>query len=376
MTISIPVSLASVIRQEKQPLLARWRLQVRQIPSARTLDIPTLNDHIPVLLDELADGLEADSDDSILDLTCSGGAPFHGLQRLENDFDIAEVVAEYNLLRSCINDLADDHGLDLRGKPLRIVNRILDRAIGAAVSSHAERRARDVQQRREEYLGFVAHDLRTPLNVISLAARVLEADKAANGDGPNAKMLHALHRNVRQLEMLVGKVLDENVHIASEIGVKLTLRDFDLWPLVESLVQDLSPLAMKAGTRLVNDMPDDLIAHADASLVRRIFQNLIANAIRYTPDGEVEIGAHAIGDDGSVECWVKDNGEGVPAELVDTVFDRGASDPDREEAMGLGLAIVRQFAEAHGGTVTVQSRPGIGSMFCFTLPGKGAPQQA
>ena len=370
MTISIPLSLASVIRQEREPLLARWRLQVREIPSARALDIPTLNDHIPFLLDELADALDADSDQSILDLASNGSAPIHGQQRLENDFDIAEVVAEYNLLRCCIIDLADERGLDLRGRPLHNVNRILDHAIGAAVTSYAERSARDVRQRREEYLAFVAHDLRTPLNVISLAARMLAADKDANGSEPNAQVLHALHGNVRQLETLVQKVLDENVHIASEIGVKVTLRDFDLWPLAESLMQDMVPLAMKAGTRLVNGVPADLVAHADASLVRRILQNLVANAIRYTPNGEVEIGAHAIGEDGSVECWVKDNGEGVPADVVDEVFERGTSDPEREESMGLGLAIVKQFAEAHGGTVSVQSQPGVGSIFSFVLPGK------
>lgn len=370
MTISIPLSLASIIRSEREALLARWRVDVRQIPSARTLDIPTLNDHIPFLLEELADALEADSDQSILDPACSGSAPSHGLQRLENDFDIAEVVAEYNLLRCCIIDLAYDRGIDLRGRPLHILNRILDHAIGAAVTSYAERSARDVRQRREEYLAFVAHDLRTPLNVISLAAKMLAADKDAIGNQPKAQVLHALHRNVRQLETLVQKVLDENVHIASEIGVKVTLRDFDVWPLAESLVQDLAPLATKAGTRLVNGVPEDLVAHADASLVRRILQNLVANAIRYTPGGEVEIGAHAVGEGGAVECWVKDNGQGIPADVVDEVFEPGTSDPEREEAMGLGLAIVKQFAEAHGGTVSVQSQPGIGSMFCFVLPGK------
>jgi signal transduction histidine kinase len=375
MTTRISAALASIIDQDRQALLMRWRQQVRQIPSARKLDIPTLNDHIPILLDELVAGLQEDSDETILDVACSGSAPSHGVQRLQADFDIAEVVAEYNLLRGCINDIADDHGQDLRGKPQRIVNRILDHAIGAAVSSYAEQSARVVRQRREEYLGFVAHDLRTPLNVISLSARVLAADPAVNGDGPNKRMLHALDRNVRQLEALVNKVLDENVHVESDAGVEVVRRDFDLWPMIESLLQDLSPVAREARARIANVVPDELVAHADAALVRRIFQNLIANAIRYSPGGEVEIGARDTGD-GSVECWVKDNGEGIPAELIDKVFDTGASDPDRKESMGLGLAIVKQFAEAHGGTVTVASERGAGSTFCFTLPGNGGEAAA
>ncbi len=87
--------------------------------------------------------------------------------------DIEEVVAEYNILRGCIHDLADENGLTLQGKPFYIINLVFDHAIGVALETYATQRALDVQRRREEYLAFVAHDLRTPLNAISLAGRVL-----------------------------------------------------------------------------------------------------------------------------------------------------------------------------------------------------------
>lgn len=78
------------------------------------------------------------------------------------------------ILRGRIHDLADENGLTLQGKPFHIINRVFDRAIGLALLAYATQRAREVQQRREEYLAFVAHDLRTPLNAIALACRVLE----------------------------------------------------------------------------------------------------------------------------------------------------------------------------------------------------------
>jgi two-component system phosphate regulon sensor histidine kinase PhoR len=178
-----------------------------------------------------------------------------------------------------------------------------------------------------------------------------------------------LKRNVKHLQDLIAKVLEESTNLETEVGVKLYRRKFDLWPLVEALVQDLHPVAGTDSTRLVNSIPEDLVVYADASLLRRIFQNLIANAISYTPRGEVVIGAGEPGDDGTVECFVRDNGEGIPEDRRSTLFDKHETDPDKNGGLGLGLAIVKMFVEAHGGIVTVQSEVGVGSTFQFTLPG-------
>jgi signal transduction histidine kinase len=117
-------------------------------------------------------------------------------------------------------------------------------------------------------------------------------------------------------------------------------------------------------------VPDDLVVYADASLLRRVFQNLIGNAIQYTPRGEVLIGARELGAEGAVECWVGDNGGGIPEELLENIFDKGATDPENTGGTGLGLVIVKTFTEAHGGKVTVESKEGVGSTFRFSLPTK------
>jgi signal transduction histidine kinase len=105
--------------------------------------------------------------------------------------------------------------------------------------------------------------------------------------------------------------------------------------------------------------------------LRRIFQNLISNAIKYSPRGQVLIGARELEAEGTVECWVTDNGAGISAELLGKVFDKGESDPE-QGGTGLGLAIVKTFAEAHGGTVTGESKEGVGSTFRLSLPTKGS----
>jgi two-component system phosphate regulon sensor histidine kinase PhoR len=240
------------------------------------------------------------------------------------------------------------------------------------LQTYATQRALEVQRRREEYLAFVAHDLRTPLNAISLAGRVLELTllPERGGNAEAALMFKALRRNVQQLEGLVSKVLEESANLQTEVGVKLQRREFYLWPAVEGLTHDLHPVAGTSSTQLVNQVPDDLVIYADASLLRRIFQNLIANAIKYTPRGEVIIGARVLEAEEAVECWVVDNGAGIPEAFLENVFDKGESDPDSEGGTGVGLAIVKTFTEAHGGSVTVQSQQGVGSTFRIWLPTK------
>lgn len=363
--------LAGLIKQERQSLLSQWRLQVRELPSARHLDIPTLNDHMPSLLDELASELKSNSKLTIPEVLLEESPPAHGLQRLQEAFDIEEVVAEYNILRGCLHDLATVNDINLQGQPFHVINRVFDHAIGLALETYASQQALNVKQRREEYLAFVAHDLRTPLFAISLAGRVLEQSLPKRGYGEDAaQMLKSLRRSVQQLEGLVQKVLEENTHPEADNGIHLERRLFDLWPLVEALMDDIALVSESAGTKIVNIVPDDLVVYADASLLRRILQNLIANAVKYAPNGIITIGAKNLAEDNRVACWVSDNGKGIPEDMLQKIFDKGETDTARNDGTGLGLAIVQTFTEAHGGTVTVESALNVGSTFRLELPGK------
>lgn len=363
--------LAALLMQERDAVLSRWRQEVRKISVAEHLDTPTLNNHIPLLIEELAAALRSRSEETLLEALSETTPSAHGLQRLHEQFDLEEVVSEYNILRGCIHELADVNGLILQGKAFHIVNRVLDVAIGWAVHSYSTQKALEVKQRREEYLTFVAHDLRTPLNAISLAMGALEEalPKQAPG-GKNTLMFEIIRRNVRNLNGLIGKVLEENSSLLPEIEKKLERRTFDLWPFIEGLLLDLRPAGETGGARLINEVPHDLTVYADAGLLRRVFQNLIANATRYTPSGEVIVSARETGAEGEVECQVSDNGMGIPAKRLAKIFDKFETDPEKEGGLGLGLAIVKKFVEAHGGKVSVESKQGLGSTFRFTFPSR------
>ena len=356
-------------------MLGEWRSAVRQLRVARDLDVPTLNDHLPDLLEELACELEASCDETMIE-GLKESPVIHGLERLRIGFDVQEVVAEYNALRSVIQNLAERHGLSLHGKANHIVNRVIDGAIGLAVKSYATQKALELQQRREEHLSFIAHDLRTPISVIAMASRLLNTNlPGGEKDERSAQLLDTLNRNVNRLNALVSKVVQEEANLKTDPDEKLDRHQIKVWTLVEDLVSDLQPLAETSNASLINSVPQEMTAFADASLLTLVFQNLISNAIGYTQNGEVTIGAREISEAASVECWVSDNGAGIPPERLENVFEKLETDPDKKEGMGLGLAIVKQIVEAHGGRVTVNSKLGQGSTFHFTLLDEGARDQ-
>jgi len=359
--------LAALLRAERDALLAGWREQVRGLPGAAGLDAPTLNDHVPDLIEELTCQLEAACDPEKLPPPVTDNPVIHGNQRFEVGFDVGEVVAEYGLLRLCIQGLAERHGVAFCGETVRVVGRVIDDAIGRAVETYVARQSEETRRRREEHLAFVAHDLKTPLSAVDMAAKLLERDLPEESkSGRNGMLLVTLRRNVGRLGALVKAVVREEARIGADTELVLRRREFDLWPLVQGLVYDLRPLASPAGTKLVNQVPEDLAVNADAPALAQVFQNLISNAIKYTQGGRVTAAARLL-EDGTVECSVADTGVGIEAGRLARVFEKGETD-GRQGGTGLGLAIVKQVVEAHGGRVWAESEPGAGTTFFFTLP--------
>jgi signal transduction histidine kinase len=176
-----------------------------------------------------------------------------------------------------------------------------------------------------------------------------------------------LRRNIGRLDALIKRVLQEEGNLQLNDSPKVEKREFDLWSLVESTIQDLYPIASDAHTTLINNVPSDMTIFADARLLGQVFQNLISNAVKFTPRGKITAGASTA--NGVVQCWVQDTGAGIEAERLDKIFDKLETDqqPDKR-GVGLGLAIVKQIVELHGGMVTVESRIGEGSTFTLEIP--------
>ena len=366
--------LADLLRGHRAELLATWRREVRRLPAARDLDVPTLNDHIPDVLEELADALVSGETQSVMDLQLEHSPKVHGTSRFRAGFDIVEVVAEYNIIQELVQGLAEQNGVAWAGELSRIVNRVFDRAIASAVDTFARQKTLEIQQRREEHLAFIMHDLKTPLAAMQTARILLKHNLPENlQTGTVGNMLELMERNAARVEALLKVATQEqyNIAVSTSKEMRLERRELDLWPLVEALLRDLKPLAESSPVRIVNSVPTDLTIFADAMLLGQVFQNLVSNALRYTIQGQIAIGAQSIDEGQTVRCWVSDTGAGIDPDRLARVFDKLETDATRKGGMGLGLAIVKQIVEAHGGKVFVESELGKGSTFTFLIPGKG-----
>jgi signal transduction histidine kinase len=214
------------------------------------------------------------------------------------------------------------------------------------------------------------HDLRTPLSAILTAGLILEKSIPTEvKTGRVTNMLQLQRRNVDRLKALLKEATQEQYNIAAstigELGVEC--REFELWPLIEDLIGDLKPLWEKVPVQILNLVPTDLTVFADALLLTKVFQNLFSNAIKYTRAGEITIGAERTSKN-AVRCWVSDTGVGIAEERLSLIFEKLETDGQKEGSLGLGLTIVKQIIEAHGGQVDVNSTVGEGSTFTFTLP--------
>jgi signal transduction histidine kinase len=364
---------ARIIQEHREELLKAWRVRVRQLPAAQRLDTPTLNDHVPDLFDELTQELMSGGAESVLDLQLHDSPKIHGGLRLRAGFDVLEVVAEYNILRELLLNLAEQEHIDITGVPNRILNRVVDRAVALAVDTYAKEKALEIQQRREEQLSFVIHDLKTPLSAIQAAGRILETSLAQENPDPRrvGNMVNVVQRNAQRLNALITTASQEQYNLAASTAeqIKVAQSEFDLWALVEAIVWDLHTLVENLPVQLINSVPENCVVHADPVLITQVFQNLLSNAIKYTARGEIVVGAMTA-DLNKVRCWVRDTGAGISPNRLAKIFEKFETDPKRKGGLGLGLPIVKQIVEAHSGQIFVESEVGRGATFSFTLPGR------
>lgn len=358
--------LADVFAKCQDEIIAEWRSQACELLRELNLDKLTLTDHLPDVIAEITRDLALGRAGTLSAEHTRGSPPVHGVQRCHDGLDVGEVVAEYNLLRVAFITVAERHDLYLVGEAARIINHRIDEGVRMAVMAFAAQQALIRKEQEDEHLAFVAHDLRTPLNAVSLLVEALKERLDEETLADTEEAFGIIRRNLERVEELIKRVLDTKVQpTALGSSFRPELRTFELWPLVQRLILDLRAVWSKHDIEVVNEIPRALTVCADAGLISQVFQNLLGNAFKYAARGRVIVSAQDNGE--SVSCVVHDNGAGIPLEMLAKVFDKLASDPEKE-GTGLGLAIVKQIVDAHGGTVTAESTHGAGATFSFTLP--------
>lgn len=219
------------------------------------------------------------------------------------------------------------------------------------------------------FLASLSHDLLQPLNAARLAASTLhEVEMAADGAGP----LFQVERALATLEELIRTLLDISKLEAGALDPEP--RDVRSTAILQPLIEEFGPIAHKRGLAL-RLRPHEAVLFTDPLMLRRIVQNLLSNALRYTRRGGVILGCRAIGDHVRIE--VVDTGPGIPPERREAIFEefrRYDTAADGQVGFGLGLAIVRRLARTLNHPIGLRSKPGLGTVFSVTVPrGRHAP---
>jgi len=221
---------------------------------------------------------------------------------------------------------------------------------------------------KSDFVSTASHELRGPLTSVAMSVSLLRESAGQRLDAKERSLVAAAEEDLARLRALVNDLLDLS---RMESGrVEMSFVPMSPSAVIERVVEIFEPQAHRAEIELRSTFPDELPdVRVDATKITWVLSNLVSNALRYTSaGGHIEIAAVPAGR--HVHVSVKDSGVGIPPEAQGRVFDKFVRvGPDKAEGgTGLGLAICKEIVRAHGGTIWVESEPGEGSTFTFTIP--------
>lgn len=240
---------------------------------------------------------------------------------------------------------------------------------GAILVLHELTQLRQLEAVRQEFVANVSHELRTPLSLIKSAAETL-LDGGKNDAAALTRFLEIIDKHANRLTLLIDDLLLLSTLESGRIQLKL--QPVPLRSAVQDLLDDLAAKARGRNVTFENAVPPELVGRADPERLRQVLSNLLDNAIKYgRPEGRIVLGGRALAE-GQVEIGVRDDGPGIPPDAKVRIFERfyrvDRARSREQGGTGLGLSIVKHVVQAHGGEVRVESEPGVGSEFFFTLP--------
>jgi signal transduction histidine kinase/CheY-like chemotaxis protein len=393
--------LPDFIEANTKAILEEWVSHARDIWRNPSPDLEELHDHAEDILEATARDMRGEQSPAERDEKARGygngseqsdrldlASDQHAAQRLDSGFYISEVIGEYRALRASVLRLwqatephPTAHDLD----DVTRFNESIDQSLAKAIESYAlyaERNrkllaeaqsarmgAESASRAKDDFLATLSHEMRTPLNAIVGWAHIIGADGCSKEE--LLRGVEVIKRNAAAQVKLIDEVLDVSRIVTGKLQLELVV--CDLCAAIESAVDTMRAAAEAKGITVAMDL--DAAARAiscDVDRMQQVVRNLLSNAIKFTPKGG-QVRISLFREDETSVIRITDTGIGIQPDFLPHVFERfRQAEPSARRSfggLGLGLSIVKDVVELHGGTVEVHSEgSGLGSTFTVRLP--------
>jgi len=274
-----------------------------------------------------------------------------------------KVIGVINVNNKINRDIFNEEDLDT-------LNMIANLSTAAVVNASLKDDIKEIDQLRTSFIANVSHELRTPLAALKESVTLILEEIAGGINDQQRRFLSLAVKNIDRLGRLIDNILDFSKVEAETKEMKRSL--FDVGEIVGIAVSSLKPLADKQNIKIKSFLPNKKVEiWGDNDKLYEVITNFIDNAIKYNRQkGKVEVRLEDVGDDAKI--YISDTGIGIPEGELDKIFDRFSrvqgSFKGNVKSTGLGLSIVKDIIEMHGGQIAVESKPDKGSKFTISLP--------
>ena len=292
-----------------------------------------------------------------------GNAEAYGDHRFEQVMDPASIVHDYGIVCDAIYELAGRHGLQVHPLEAQVLNRAIDIACADAITAYWQRDLQSSRNHVARQIGQLAHELRNGLQTVKIALSMIESGVAP----ARGRTAEVARRALDRMEDLVGCTLEDTRAYATAARA-LKRERIGLARLIDEI---LEMARMPPHLRAEVDADRTLEIDGDRRLLTSAISNLVHNAVKFTPEGgTVRVRAREEGVEVVVE--VEDECGGLPDGAAEDLFRPFVQKGRDRSGVGLGLAIVREAVQAHGGRVSVRNLPRRGCIFTIVLPSLSA----
>lgn len=372
--------LTEFIQQNRKKIIEEWvRFAATLLPWAKGIDVKGLADHAEEVLTAVVSDMKSpqsrtEKSDKSKGLAAEGAlgrvGQKHAAERLETGLSLNQLVSEYRALRASVLRLWEGAQGDKQGEVTRF-NEAIDETLAESMARYSE----TVSNTRDQFLGILGHDLRSPLSSIILGATQLT--KSEGLDDKQAQVAMRILSSAQRMSRMVNDLLDlTRTRLGS--GIPVTLNPMDLTTVCQQVITELE--GVYPGRRLRLEAKGDLHGEWDSDRLTQVISNLVSNALQYGEEGTVSVVARAHGEEAVLQ--VHNEGPPIPKSRMKEIFDpmvrHRSSAPNGDKnvtGLGLGLYIAREVVAAHGGTLSVTSTQKEGTTFTVRLPRHPASKQ-